>query len=155
HRAALLNDPALVGHEIDDGVRRVGDELGGVRAVHAADVSGELDDRALHAEADPEERDLALSRVAGGLDLSFRAAIAEATRDEDRVERRQRLFNALREQALRVDVFEIEADVVLEAAVDERLVERLVRVLQVDVLADDADPYAAALRLREALDDAL
>ena len=42
-----------------------------------------------------------------------------------------------------------------EAAVDERLVQRLVRVAQVHVLADDADLHGAARGLLEALDDAL
>ncbi len=41
------------------------------------------------------------------------------------------------------------------AAVDERLVERFVRVLEVHVLADDADLHRAALGGLEALDDAL
>ncbi len=40
---------------------------------------------------------------------------------------------------LRVDVVEIDAALVADAAVDERLVEALVRLDEIDVLADETD----------------
>src|SRR2546422_1128735 len=50
-------------------VRRLGIHLGRVGALEAAHVARVLDDRHLHAEADAEEGDLALARVAHRLDL--------------------------------------------------------------------------------------
>ena len=49
------------------------------------DVAGELDHRALHAQADAEERNAALAGVADRLDLAFDAALAEAAGNEDAV----------------------------------------------------------------------
>ena len=51
----------------------------------ADDVAGELDRRALHAQADAEERNLALAGEADRLDLAFDAALAEAAGHEDAV----------------------------------------------------------------------
>ena len=64
HRAAHVLDVLLLGEQVDDRVQRVRVELGRVRAVHVADVAGELDDGALHAEADAEERRARLAGVA-------------------------------------------------------------------------------------------
>ena len=67
-------------------MRRLLVELERVRALEAEHVAGELDDRHLQAEADPEERDLVLARVADREDLALGAAHAEAARDQDRVD---------------------------------------------------------------------
>ncbi len=50
------------------------------------DVAGELDDRALHAEADAEERRARLAGVAHGGDLALDRARPEAAGDEDAVD---------------------------------------------------------------------
>src|SRR5262245_24916151 len=85
HRAALLREPALRCHEVDDGMGRLRVDLRRVGPLEAADVPRVLDDRHLHAEADAEERDLVLARVAHGRDLALGAARPEAHRHEDRV----------------------------------------------------------------------
>ena len=46
-------------------------------------LAGELDDRALQPEAQPEVRDLVVAGEVGGEDLALDAAMAEAARDED------------------------------------------------------------------------
>src|SRR6185503_480641 len=106
-------------------------------------------------QADPEEGDLALAGEADRLDLALGPAIAEAAGDEDGVEPAEERLGPALLDLLGVDVLEVDADVVVQPAVDERLVERLVRVAQVDVLADHADLHRAARRLPEALDDPL
>src|SRR5688572_26835758 len=58
HRRALAPNAALLGHEIDHGVRRVAIELGRVRVLECSNGAGKLDDSELHAETDPEEREL-------------------------------------------------------------------------------------------------
>ena len=85
-RAALVDDVALLVHEVDDRVRRVRVELARVGAGEAAHVAGELDHRALQPEAQAEERDLVLAGEAGGGDLALDAAEAEAAGDHDAVE---------------------------------------------------------------------
>ena len=63
-----------------------GVELTRVRSGETALVAGELDHRALHAEAEPEERDPVLAGEAGGADLALDAAEPEAAGDHDAVE---------------------------------------------------------------------
>ncbi len=52
-------------------------------SVEPIDVAGELDHRALQAEAQAEVRDAVVAGVVGGEDLALDAAMAEAARDED------------------------------------------------------------------------
>ena len=78
-----------------------------VRALEAADVARELDHRQLHAEADAEERDAVLARVADRGDLALDAAVAEAAGHEDRVEAAEQRRRAAALDLLRVDVLEL------------------------------------------------
>src|SRR5688572_7363769 len=71
HRSALVHGVALIGHEIDDRVRRLLVELRRVGAVETTDVPCELDDGELHPEADAEIRKLALPGETNGGDLSL------------------------------------------------------------------------------------
>ena len=86
HRAAHVDDVALLVHEVDHRVRRVRVELARVGAGEAAHVAGELDHRAVQPEAQPEERHAVLTGVAGGGDLALDAADAEPAGDHDAVE---------------------------------------------------------------------
>lgn len=86
HGAAFFGDVFLVGHEVDDRIGSVGDEFGGVCVFHAAYVSGEFNDSALHAEAESEEGDVVHPGIADGGNLAFDAAVAEAAGDDDAVD---------------------------------------------------------------------
>lgn len=86
HRPALGLDAALVGHEVDDGVLRAAAEFDRVRSFKATYVARVLDDRELHTEADTEERNVLLSRVADGGDLPLDSSVSETSRNENRVE---------------------------------------------------------------------
>ena len=57
-----------------------------MRILQTCYVAGIFDDGKLHAEAEAEERDLMLTRIADGFDLSFDAAVAEAARYEDAID---------------------------------------------------------------------
>ena len=57
HGAAHVHHALLLGQQVDHRVRRGRVELRGVRAHQAAHVPGELDHRALQAQAEPQERD--------------------------------------------------------------------------------------------------
>ena len=58
-------------------------ELGRVGVRRPDDLAGELDDRALEAQAQAEVRHAVVAREVGGEDLALDAAMAEAARDED------------------------------------------------------------------------
>ena len=117
------------------GIGRLGIELGGVGAVHPGNRAGELDDRDLHPEADPQIGDLALAGDLGGGDLALDAALAEAAGDQDPVHSLERPGI----EVLRVDQLDLGFDAVMDAAVLDRLDHRLVGVGEGDVLADDRD----------------
>ncbi len=88
-------------------------------------------------------------------DLALAAALAEAAGDQHAAEVTEvRLGAGVVEQQLGVDVDDVDRHVAGEAAVDQRLVQALVALGQVDVLADhaDADPMLGVL---EGVDDAL
>ena len=106
-----------------------------------------LDDRELHAEADAEIRD-ACSRARSGSPRSClrrracrsrRAPGSRPCSASDSTPSRFDLF--------RVDVMDVDLASALDAGVDERLGQRLVRLGQVDVLADHGD---VALRAADA-----
>ena len=77
----------LLVHQVDHRMRAVRIELRGVGAGQPALVAGELDHRAVQAEAQTEIRDVAASRAyAGGRDLALDAADAEPAGHDDAVE---------------------------------------------------------------------
>src|SRR5690606_40275143 len=76
-------------HEVDQGMGAFLVELGRARAAQPADVPGELDHGELHPEADAEEGNAVLARKADRGDLPLDPAIAEAARDEDRIQAAQ------------------------------------------------------------------
>ena len=143
HRAAHVLDVLLLGQQRDHGIERVGIELRRVGAVHAADVARELDDRALHAEADAEERRPRLAGVAHSRDLALDRPRAEAAGDEDAVDAAQLLGGLVGVERLGVDPVDLEVRAVVDGAVLERLDDGEVGVLQLHVLADDGDAHAA------------
>ena len=126
------------------GVGTIGLELGAVGVGHRADVARELDDGDLEPEADPEERQAVLARPAHRLDHPLHAAIAEAARHQQPVVSLEQLRRRiLVGEPVAADPLDVHADVVGDAAVSQRLVHRLVRVVQVGVLADHRDPHPA------------
>ena len=68
-----------------------------------------------------------------------RAAVAESARHEDAVRAVEQLLAARLLERLGLDPVDVDLQAVREAAVIQRLVEALVRVLVADVLADEVD----------------
>ena len=135
-------------------MRRIDIELGGIRAAETADVTGELNHRALHAEADAEERDLVGAGVFDRLDHAFNAALAEATRNEDGVNAFEAPGAVLFDIG-RIDVLHLHVGVRRDAGVDQGFVQRLVGIRVVNVLPDHRDRDRAVLRLHVAVNDVL
>ena len=126
HHAAERLDADQIAQLEDHLVRRFVIELGRIRTDHPADIAGELDRRALHAETNPEVGDLFFARITDRAQLTFDAARAEARSDQDRVDLGQLPVVALILERFGVDVDDSHPHVVRDSAVDERLVERLV-----------------------------
>ena len=139
HRPALVLELALVGHEVDDLVLGELVELGRVSVRRPEDVAGQLDDRALEAEAQPEVRDPAVAGVLRGEDLALDPAVAEPTRDEDPGDPGEGRGRVLRGERLGVDPADPDVDPVRPGGVADRLGHAHVGVGQLDVLADEAD----------------
>src|SRR5262249_62209932 len=118
-----------LGHQSD---HRLGSrpELGRVCLLDAAEVARRLDDGHLHSEANPEIWHLALARELYGPDFSLSAALAEAARDQNAVHVLEERCRILALEHLGFDPIEFDADLVGDAAVGERLDQRLIGVLE-------------------------
>src|ERR1041385_2292403 len=139
HRPAHLLDADQIAQLEDDGVRRLRVELRRVSAREAADRARVLDDGGLHPQTDAEVGRARLARVVDGANHAGHAALAEAAGHKYRVEVAQALFVRVVHQTLRLDPAHVNSQVVRPAAVRQGLAQRLVRVFQLNVLADDAD----------------
>lgn len=71
------------GHETDDRVRRVGNELGRVGLLETANVSGPFDDGDLETEADTEVWDVLLTRPLGSGNHALGTSKTETTGDNN------------------------------------------------------------------------
>src|SRR5437763_3256877 len=146
HGAALVDDVALLVHQVDDQMRRAGVELAGGGAGEPGGVAGELDHPHLQAEAQPEAGDVVFAGVPGGGDLALQTPLTEAARDDDAVEM---LEPALGQQALDVlglDPLDLDLGAVEVAGVPERFHDREVGVGQA-VLDDEPDAHRVGGRL--------
>ena len=78
-------------------------------------------------------------------DLALAAALAEAAGDEDAVQRLELggEVGVLMLEHLGVEPADVDLDPVGDAAVDQRLAQRLIGVGQADIFADDADRHLA------------
>ena len=101
----------------------------------------------MHPEADPEVRNPTLTGDTTGEDLPFPAARSEAAGDEHAVDALELGLGLFERHALGVDPADADAAAVMDARVLQRLVNREIRVVELHVLADEADvDLAAALR---------
>ncbi len=132
---------------------RVGIEFGAVGAFEAGDMPRVLDHRELHAEADAEIRDAVLPRVADRGDLALDAALAEAAGHEDAVHA-GKTVGAVALDRLGIDVVDVHLAAGMDAGVRQRLRQRLVRLRQIDVLADHRDVHRV-LGMLQRLDEAV
>ncbi len=154
HRAALFCHALLIVQHRDDRMRRGGVEFGRVRFREFQNIPREFNRRDLHSEAKAEIGDFIFARELRRENFSFHAALAETARHENSAEAVQHFFRTVFFDFLGVHLHDFHAAIVADAAVDDRLVNRFVGVLQADVFADDADAHAM-LRRDEFADDFL
>ena len=138
---AVLDAPRAVqpfGDEGHHGMRRFRIELGAVGVGQPADVARELYRRELHPQADAQIGNAVFAREADCADFALGAALAEAARHQDGVHFLE-AADAVGLDFLGVDVVDPHPAARVYPRVRQRLVERLVGVLQVHVLAHEGD----------------
>src|SRR5215467_6274511 len=140
-----------LGHQTD---HRFGGrtEFGRVCFLDAAEVARRFDHGHLHSKANPEIWHLALARELYGPDFSLSAALAEAARDQNAVHVLEERCRILALEHLGFDPIEFDADLVGDAAMGERLDQRLIGVLEAGIFADDGNRHIA-FRITDALVD--
>ena len=144
--------PALRRHQRDHRVLALGLELVRVRVGQLADVARELDDRGLQAEADAEERQPCsrAQRIASSMPSTPRTPKPPGTsRPSYGAEQLAGRGLLVGEPVARRSSRSRTPDVVGDAAVDQRLVDRLVGVGELGVLADHRDPHLARCGLQD------
>src|SRR6266571_8170451 len=120
-------------------MRRVRIELRAVAILQAAHIPRVFDHGALRAQADAEIRNLFLASKLNRADHSGNAALAKPTGNEDSIELLQLRQLVLLFQALGFDPVDPGSEVVNQPAMNQSFPKALVRILQLHVLADDAD----------------
>src|SRR5947207_8926211 len=118
---------------------RVFIELRGVGAGQAHHMPGELDRRALHAQADAEKRNAPLADIADGFDFAFDSALAKAARDEYAIISGQERGSPFALDILALNAADADLALVMNPGMVERFVDRLVSVLVLGIFSDDGD----------------
>lgn len=153
HGAAEAFDFLLVGEFADDGVSAAWVELAGGGVVDSQDVSGELDDGDLEAQADAEVGDEVFAAVFDAGDFAFDAAGAETARHDDGVHVGESLRGELFGDFGGVDPVEVDVGLEVGAAVLDGFVDGGVGVAEVGVFAGDADGDVALFFAGELADE--
>ena len=126
-----------LGDQGDDRVFAVAIVLGRVRTRQTGEMPRHVHHRRLHAVADAEVRDALLTRVTRGHHLALETAVAETAGHEDRIHVGEHGGGAFGLDLLRLQPLQPDLGALAQAAVAQGFGQRLVRVLVVDVLADD------------------
>src|ERR671913_1251260 len=126
---------------MDDRMSSLQIKFTGVSALETADVSRKLNYRHLHAQTDPKERNLIISRITNRRDFSFAAAITEPSRDQESIDFIENRLDTLLLDFLRFDAIEMNLNFVGDAAVDQRLQQALVRLFEAHVLLPHRDAH--------------
>ena len=121
-----------------------GIELRGIRILISENVARKFDRRDLHAEADPEIRDILFPRVLRRQNHALYPAVSEPARNDDSVYPAKFLRNILLRQKFRVHPLDVYLRVVLVTAVRECFRNRQIGVVQLHVLPAKRDLYRLA-----------
>src|SRR6516165_12369558 len=144
HGASKLIDALQFAQLKNHTMRRAGVEFGRIGVGETADIARVFDHQGLHAEADAEIGDLPLTRVTDGVQHAVDAAPAETPRNQDAVVGIQLALPAFAGHALGLDPMYVDFEFMGEAAVQQRLFQALIRILVLDVFADQPDGHEVA-----------
>ena len=143
--AAFVNFVMLSRHIVDHPVGASFVELPGVGVFKARAVPRELDHRHLHAQADAEERQMVLPGVLHGQDHAPDSPAAETAGNDHRLQGRQDFIAGRLRNPFRIDPFNFHPHIQRVAGVAQRFRHGEVGVVQLHILAHQADPYALRL----------
>ena len=133
-------DLELVRHHGNDLVRGIGIEFAAVGLFQPQYVAGKFDHRALHPQADPEERNLLLPSVTNDLDFSLNAPVPETLPAPGRPETP---FNMTPGPGVldlfRIHPAEFHFRLVGDSRVDEGLDDGFIGVMELHVFTRDGD----------------
>ena len=141
HRAPFVRHAPLLFEHADHGMRRPRFKFGAVGPGQLQHAAGELDHGALHAQADAEVGNFAVSRKATSLHFPLDAPHAEAAGDQNAVDARQERVGVLRLEFFGLNPLHDHAGRMGEAGMIEGFVDRFVRIAMVDVFADNGDRH--------------
>jgi len=146
HRAALVLDVFLFGHEVNDERYVIGafqgslvGELGRRRAVESRHMAGELADCRLQSQANAQIGNVMLACIPSCGYLSLEGALAETAGHEDAVHGSQDIGSVGVVELLAVDEVDAGVRSICNAGVPKRLDDGKVCVRQARVLAHDGD----------------
>src|SRR5690349_17085504 len=100
-------------------------------------VPRKLDGGDLHSQTKAEVRNAPLAGVLRGQNLPLDSALAKSAWDEDAAQTLEDLLRAFLFDVLGVDLLNLDAAIVRDAAMDNGFVYALISVLQLDILAHD------------------
>ena len=138
HGAALIGHVPLLGHQVNDGILRIG-KLAGMGVGNACHMARKLDHCHLHAQANAEKRDVILPGVANGGDHTLNAPVAKAARHKDAVYAAQMLPCILVGHLLGIHPTDVDVYIVFNAAVGQRLHHGQIGIVELDVFTHQRD----------------
>src|ERR1700682_163251 len=150
HGAALIGDVALLGQEVDDRMAGEGVELGAVGVRVTELVAAELDDGAVHPEAETQVRRQRGPGESGRGNLPLDAAMTEPARNHDAVDIVERPQIAGLERVGR-DPFDVDPQIVVHARVPQGFGDTDVGIGRRQILSHYPDADAAS-RMLDAMD---
>jgi hypothetical protein len=138
--AAAVQNRYLLSHGRDHRMRRFGRELAAVGSIQGSHMARHLDHHALQAQAESQDRDLIFACIANSADLAFDATYAKATGYDDAVHLAQDPGGALPSLAIvRWHPTNHHPGVIRKTARSQCLADRKVRIVKIDILADQGD----------------
>ena len=130
---------------VNHAVRRLRIELRAVRLFQTCGVARVFNRRALHSEANPEERHFVLARILNRVNHPLNPALAKSARHENPVVAVQPPRRRLRRiNFFRLDPVQRRFMVVRQPAVQQSFAQTLVRVFQLHVLPNHGDSRFAS-----------
>src|SRR5262245_8847399 len=154
HRATFLRNDFLFLLQINDGMRRLGVELGRIRFRQTHHITTKLNASDLETQTQSKISYLLLAGVARRENLTFDTPLSETTWHHDAPHRLEITFGTVTLDFLGFHLDQLDAAIVGNPTVSDGFVHRLVRVLQLDILAHDGDAHAV-LRRDDAANDVL
>src|SRR5207253_8445530 len=87
-----------------------------------------------------------LARITRGLDFAFNAPLAKSARHKDAAQSFEKFYGSVAFEIFGIDFLDLDAAIVGDGAVDNRLINRFISILKLDVFADNTNADAMLRR---------